>query len=285
MTKVLGLRKIILIKICFALILLNVLFSFHYCSAEEKSILNNGDFEAGRLRSWSVEGPAKVVETYVVWGEISEMEEATDFPAANPHSGKYFLVLGEENVPGTISQNIRIHENATRATISFWYSCTPTTGSKLSFWIKNEQGELLRSVNFIGSIAWKEFTYNIDSINFGKKLTIGFDGEGITNYQAMAEDRMTYECLMLLDDVSLIVDEPVSPQTQTMTITSSKITTTTTTSLLTETPPSRSAPPIELFLNAPGPFEIAIILFVSWTPIALAILYRSRKHREQKGSH
>lgn len=279
----LGLRKIILIKICFALVLLNSLFSLHYCLGEEKSILNNGDFEAGRLRSWSVEGPAKVVETYVVWGEISEIEEATDFPAAGPHSGKYFLVLGEENVLGTISQNIRIHENATRATISFWYSCTPTTGSKLSFWIKNEEGELLRSVNFIGSIAWKEFTYNVDSINFGKKLTIGFDGEGITNYQAMAEDRMTYECLMLLDDVSLIVDEPASPQTQTMTTTTSKITTTT--SLLTETPPSRRAPPIELFLDAPSPFEIAIILLVSWTPISLAILYRSRKRREQKVSH
>jgi hypothetical protein len=250
---------------------------------EEKSILNNGDFEAGRLRSWSVEGPAKVVETYVVWGEISEMEDATDFPAAGPHSGKYFLVLGEENVLGTISQNIRIHENATRATISFWYSCTPTTGSKLSFWIKNEEGELLRSVNFIGSIAWKEFTYNVDSINFGKKLTIGFDGEGITNYQAIAEDRMTYECLMLLDDVSLIVNEPASPQIQTMTTTTSKITTTT--SLLTETPPSRRTPPIELFLDAPSPFEIAIILLVSWTPISLAILYHSRKRREQKVSH
>jgi hypothetical protein len=278
LTKVLGLRKKILIKICFALMLLNFLFNFNYCLGEEKSILNNGDFEAGRLRSWSVEGPAKVVETYVVWGEISEMKEATDFPAATPHSGKYFLVLGEENVPGTIYQNIRIHENATRATISFWYSCTPTTGSKLSFWIKTEKGELLRNVNFIGSMAWKKFTFNIDSIHFGKKLTIGFEGEGITNYQAMAEDRMTYHCLMLLDDVTLIVDEPVSPQTKTMTTTSSKITTTT--SLFTETPPSRSAPPIELFLQAPGPFEIAIILLVSWTPIALAILYRSRKNRK-----
>jgi hypothetical protein len=282
MTKVLGLRKIILIKIYFTLVLLIFLFSFHYCSAEEKSILNNGDFEAGRLRGWGVEGPAKVVETYVVWGEISELEEATDFPAAVSHSGKYFLILGGENVPATVSQSIRIHQNATRAIITFWYACTPTTGSKLSFWIKNEEGELLRSVNFIGSIAWKKFTYNIASINFGNKLTIGFEGEGITNYQAMAEDRMTYECLMLLDDVSLIVDEPVSPQTQTETTTSSKITTTS--SFFTETPASRSAPPLELFLKAPGPFEIAIILLVSWTPIALAVLYRSRKNREQKRS-
>ena len=128
----LGLQKIILIKIYFALVLLIFLFNSHYCSAEEKSILNNGDFEAGRLRGWGVDGPAKVVETYVVWGEISELEEATDFPAAVPHSGKYFLILGGENVPATISQSIRIHQNATRAIITFWYACTPTTGSKLS---------------------------------------------------------------------------------------------------------------------------------------------------------
>ena len=260
--------------------LLSIIFGFHYCLAEEKSILNNGDFEAGRLRGWGVDGPAKVVETYVVWGEISEMEEATDFPAAAPNSGKYFLILGGENVPATVSQNIRIHQNATRAIITFWYACTPTTGSKLSFWIKNEEGELLRSVNFIGSMGWKKFTYNIPSTNFGNKLTIGFEGEGITNYQAIAEDRTTYECLMLLDDVSLIVDEPVSTQTQTMTTTSSQITTTT--SLFTETPPSRSVPPLELFLEAPGPFEIAIILLVSWTPIALAILYRSRRNRKAR---
>lgn len=260
--------------------LLNFLFSFSNCLGEEKSILSNGDFEAGRLRAWGVEGPAKVVETYVVWGEIFEMKNATDFPAAGPHSGKYFLVLGEENVPGTISQNVRIHENATRAIISFWYSCTPTTGSKLSFWIKDEEGMPLRTVNFIGTMAWKEFTYSINSKHFGNKLTIGFQGEGITNYQAMAEERMTYECLTLLDDVSLIVDEPISPPTQTITTTSAKIITTM--PLLTETPPSRTVPPLELFLEAPGPFEIAIILLVSWTPIAIAVLYRSRKMREQK---
>jgi hypothetical protein len=85
---------------------------------------------------------------------------------------------------------------------------------------------------------------------------------------------------MLLDDVSLIVDEPITPPTSsttTTTSTKSKITTS-----LTKTPPSRTGPPIELFLKAPGPFEIAIILLVSWTPIALAVLYRSRKMREQK---
>jgi hypothetical protein len=275
---VLGLRKII-IKISFAFVLLNFLFSFSNCLGEEKSILNNGDFEAGRLRTWSVEGPAKVVETYVVWGEISEMEDATDFPAAGPHSGEYFLVLGDDSDPGTISQSVKIHENATRAVISFWYSCTPTTGSKLSFWINDEEGIPLRTVNFIGTMAWKEFTYGIESKYFGQKLTIGFQGEGITNYQAMAEDRMTYECLTLLDDVSLIVDEPISPPTPTATTTSTKIMTTTP---LIETPPSRTGPPIELFLKAPGPFEIAIILLVSLTPIAIAALYRSRKIRGQK---
>ncbi|OGD53525.1 hypothetical protein A3K80_07090 [Candidatus Bathyarchaeota archaeon RBG_13_38_9] len=245
---------------------------------EEKSILTNGDFEAGRLRAWGVEGPAKVVKTYIVWGNISQME-ATDFPAAVPHSGEYFLVLGDENVAGTISQSVKIHENATRAVISFWYSCTPTTGSKLSFWINDEEGMPVRSVNFIGIMAWKELTYVIDPKYFGQKLTIGFQGEGITNYQAMADERMRYECLMLLDDVSLIVDEPISTPTSTATTTSTKITTTTP---LTETPPSRTGPPIGLFLKAPGPFEIAIILLVSWTPIAIAVLYRSRKMREQK---
>jgi hypothetical protein len=276
---VVGLRKIILIKISFAFVLLNFLFSLSNCYGEEKSILNNGDFEAGRLRAWSVEGPAKVVKTYVVWGEISEIEDATDFPAAGPHSGEYFLVLGDDGDPGTISQNFKIHENATRAVISFWYSCTPTTGSKLNFRINDEEGMTLRTVNFVGTMAWKKFTYTIDSKYFGQKLTIGFQGEGITNYQAMAEDRMTYECLMLLDDVSLIVDEPISTQTPTKTTASTKITTTTP---LNEGPPSRTGPPIELFLKAPGPFEIAILLFVSWTPIAIAVLYRSRKMREQK---
>lgn len=258
--------------------LLNFLFSFSNCLGEEKSILSNGDFEAGRLRAWSVEGPAKVVETYVVWGEISEIEDATDFPAAGPNSGKYFLVLGDDDDPGTISQSVKIHENATRALISFWYSCTPTTGSKLSFWINDEEGMPLRTVNFIGTMAWKEFTYSIKSKYFGQKLTIGFQGEGITNYQAMAEDRMKYECLTLLDDVSLIVDEPISPPTPTTTTTSTKITTTP----LTETPPSRTGPPKELFLKTPDPFEITIILLVSCTPIAIAALYRSRKIREQK---
>lgn len=260
--------------------ILNVLFSLSNCSGEEKSILKNGDFEAGRLMRWSVEGPAKVVETYVVWGDIGKLKEATNFPPAIPHSGKYFLILGEENVPGTISQNVRIHENATRAVISFWYSCTPTTGSQLSFWINDEEGTPLRTVNFIGTMAWKEFTYSVDPKYFGQKLTIGFRGEGITNYQALAEDRMTYECLMLLDDVSLIVDEPILVQTTTTTTTQTKITTKT--PLLTEAPPSRSTPPLELFLDAPSPFEIAVIILVSWTPIALAILYRSRKMREQK---
>ena len=235
----------------FAFVLLIFLFNFYNCLGEEKSILSNGDFEAGRLRAWGVEGPAKVVKTYVVWGEISEMEHATDFPAAGPHSGEYFLVLGDDSHPGTISQSVKIHENATRAVISFWYSCTPTTGSKLSFWIKDEEGMSLRTVNFIGTIAWKEFTYSIDSKHFGQKLTIGFQGEGITNSQAMAEDRMTYECLMLLDDVSLIVDEPISAQTLTTTTTSTEITTTTSsmittkTPLLTATPPSRNTPPLE----------------------------------------
>jgi hypothetical protein len=55
-----------------------------------------------------------------------------------------------------------------------------------------------------------------------------------------------------------------------------------TTTPLIETPPSRTGPPIELFLKAPGPFEIAIILLVSLTPIAIAALYRSRKIRGQK---
>ena len=274
----LRLRKII-ITISFAFVLLNFLFSFSNCLGEEKSILSNGDFEAGRLRTWGVEGPAKVVKTYVVWGEILEMEDATDFPAAAPHSGEYFLVLGDDSDPGTISQSVKIHENATRAVISFWYSCTPTTGSKLSFWINDEEGMPLRTVNFIGTMAWKEFTYGIDPKYFGQKLTIGFQGEGITNYQAMAEDRITYECLTLIDDVSLIVDEPISPPTPTTTTTSTKITTT---RPLTEAPPSRTGPPMELFLKAPGPFEIAIILLVSWTPIAIAVLYRSRKMREQK---
>jgi hypothetical protein len=275
---VVGLRKIILRKLSFAFVLLYFLFSFYNCLGEEKTILNNGDFEAGRLRAWSVEGSAKVVKTYVVWGEISQIE-ATDFPAAAPHSGEYFLVLGNENVTGTISQSVKIHENSTRAEISFWYSCTPTTGSKLSFWINNEEGMPVRSVNFIGTMAWKEFTYSIDPKYFGQKLTIGFQGEGITNYQAMADERITYECLMLLDDISLIVEEPISTSTPTTTTTSTKITTTTP---LTETPPSRTGPPIELFLKAPGPFEIAIILLVSWTPIAIAVLYRSKKIREQK---
>lgn len=83
--------------------LLNFLFSFCNCLGEEKSILSNGDFEAGRLKTWSVDGPAKVVETCVIWGEILEMEKATDFPAAGPHSGKYFLVLGEDSDPRRIS--------------------------------------------------------------------------------------------------------------------------------------------------------------------------------------
>jgi len=259
-------------------VLLYFLFSFCNCLGEEKSILSNGDFEVGRLKAWGVEGEAKVVKTYVVWGEILQME-ATDFPAAIPHSGEYFLVLGNENVTGTISQSFKIHKNATWAEISFWYSCTPTTGSKLSFWINNEEGMPVRSVNFIGTMAWKEFTYAIDPKYFDQKLTIGFQGEGITNYQAMADERITYECLMLLDDVSLIVDEPISPPTSTTTTTSTKIKTTTP---LTETPPSRTGPPIELFLKAPSPFEIAIILLVSWTPIAIAVLYRSKKIREQK---
>ncbi len=276
-----GLRKIILITISFAFVLLIFLSSFYNCLGEEKSILNNGDFETGTLRAWGVEGQVKIVKTYVIWGEISQME-ATEFPAAAPHSGEYFLVLGNENVTGTISQSVKIHENATRATISFWYSCTPTTGSKLRFWINDEEGIPVRSVNFIGTMAWKEFTYSIDPKYFGQKLTMRFQGEGIINYQAMADERIKYQCLMLLDDVYLIVNQPITPTTSTTTTTSTKIETTTS---LTETPPSRTGPPIELFLKAPGPFEITIILLVSWTPIAIAILYRSRKMREQKKAH
>jgi len=186
-------------KICLCIFILSI---FHVNSSHsnfveaqpEQELLKNGDFETGYLSGWIVEGSAESTEGYS-WGVLHATAESL--------SGYWFLALAIEEHTGSIHQTVQIPADATKANISFWYACAPTTGSKLGFYISNDEGEKIEAENFTLRSGWKQFILDIDSDYFGENLTIGFWGQNIINYQTQGITRYKHLCFPILDDVSL----------------------------------------------------------------------------------
>jgi hypothetical protein len=268
-------------------------------------LLSNGDFEEANLNGWNVDGSVNVVNSYIVRGEPLEGGDVITFPQVNPSSGSYYAILGSESGFGVISQRVLIPPDMTQGKLSFTYACAPSTGSKLSFWINDDNKTLIKYNNFTATSGWKHLTFDINPVHAGQYLTFNFRGIGITNYLIQGEARIKHECITILDDVNLAVQTP--PPTPSPEPTKSPETTTspeptsptptqpppTTKSSPTPTPtPSPTPTPTPKAISTPTPtpestsptiIESITILLVSLIPIILAALYR-RKIKRTKTS-
>ena len=252
------------------------------------SLIRNGGFESGSLSGWKAEGAVTVVKSYKAMGYTTEGGNATEFSMVKAHSGSWFLILGKDKSPGTVSQKILLPPETISANLSFWYACVPTTGSRLSFSIDDDKGKPIKTVNFTATAGWKQFTFDLNRDYFGQSVTIRFRGIGISNFMSEGGELITYECLTILDDVGFDVQTNTSIPSPTPTTT--PITTSTATPTASSAPspePAQTTAPAQN-LTSPtavttpisGPtvsVGVIVILIASILPVVAASAYIRRK--------
>lgn len=244
----------------------------------QDSILRNGGFEARSLSGWIAKGSVQVVKNYSVKGYTVAKGDIIKFPDAKPHSGSWFLVLGKNEQAGTISQTVTLSPNTVQASLSFWYSCVPTTGSKLGFWLIDKSGKTIRSSNLTATADWRQFRTEIGSEYYGQHLTVKFSSVGITNFITQGTDLISSDCITVLDDVYLVA--------QVVTPTPSVNSTATPTHTETPMPTLASPTPVPTSTTAQPSIHISLlnlsietfsIIIAATIPVALALVYNLRR--------
>ena len=253
-------------------------------SPAQDSILRNGGFEARGLSGWIAKGSVQVVKNYSVKGYTVAKGDIVEFPDAKPHSGSWFLVLGKNEQAGTISQTVTLSPSTVQASLSFWYSCVPTTGSKLGFWLIDKSGKTVRSSNLTATADWRQFRTEIGSEYYGQRLTVKFSSVGITNFITQGTDLISHDCITVLDDVYLVA------QVVTPTPTPSVNSTTTLTPTETPMPTLASPTPVAASTTAQSSIHIPLlnlsieaflIILAAAIPVALALVYNLRRRSKR----
>jgi hypothetical protein len=249
-------------------------------SPTQDSILRNGGFEARGLSGWIAKGSVQVVKNYSVKGYTVAKGEIIRFPDAKPHSGSWFLVLGKNEQAGTISQTVTLPPNTVQASLSFWYSCVPTTGSKLGFWLIDKSGKILRSSNLTATADWSQFRTEIGSEYYGQRLTVKFSGVGITNFITQGTDLISSDCITVLDDVYLVAQVVTPTPTPSVNSTTTPTPTETPMPTLTSPTPVPTSTTAQPSIHIP-PLNLSIetfsIIIAATIPVALALVYNLRR--------
>jgi hypothetical protein len=259
------------------------------------SLIRNGGFESGSLSGWKAEGAMTVVTSYKATGYTTEGGNATEFSMVKARSGSWFLILGKDNSPGTVSQKILFPPETISANLSFWYACVPTAGSRLSFSITDDKGKPIKTVNFTATAGWRQFTFDLNPDYFGQSVTIRFRGIGISNFMSEGGELITYECLTILDDVGFDVQTNSSPPS--LTSTTTLATTIATTSVATSDATTQSAEPAQTPAPTPNltstttpttpvsesPISIGVIVIImaSILPVVAASVHIRRKRHSR----
>jgi hypothetical protein len=252
------------------------------------SLIRNGGFESGSLSGWKAEGAVTVVKSYKTTGYTVEGGNATEFSMVKAHSGSWFLILGKNKSPGTVSQRILLPPETISANLSFWYACVPTAGSRLSFSIDDDKGKSIKTVNFTATAGWRQFTFDLNHDYFGQSVTIRFRGIGISNFMSEGGELITYECLTILDDVGFDAQTNTSIPSPTPTTTPTTTPTATSTTSSAPSPePAQTPVPAQNLTSTttlttpvseqPISIGVIVILIASILPVVAASAYIRRK--------